>query len=117
MNDTNDENPIDWTVRLDRVRKENQLLFEFVYGGEIDGIISKEASRAFFRASVSAMARAGIVEPSMRGEKLGDSLMCTVVAQALHEARLALLAIQPDLRESLEREVPSTQSGRQPPRL
>jgi hypothetical protein len=116
-NQSDDETPIDWSVRLERVRNENQRLFEFVHGGEIDGTISKEASQAFFRASVSAMNRAGIAGPSMKGEDLGDAVMCTVVAQSLHEGRQALLKVQPDLSARLAAEVPSTRSGRSGPSI
>ena len=103
---------IDWKARLKRVRKENQDLYVFVKDGENNGSISKEGSRAFFAASVAVMKKAGIIQPQLSGEGVDDATICTVGAQASHEARLALLRIHPELRESLNRAVPPSKGGR-----
>lgn len=108
MTDSEEEQTqgIDWQARLDRVHRENQELGLFVMDGKANGTISKEGSRAFFRASVNVMRRAGIIEPQFSGEGVGAPLLCTVGAQANHEARIALLAIHPELAEELNRRVP-----------
>ncbi|MBC7999381.1 MAG: hypothetical protein IAF58_15630 [Leptolyngbya sp.] len=106
------DTPVDWSERLDRLRLENVRLFAFVHGGEENGTVSKEASRAFFRASVAAMHRAGIIKPQMTGDGVSDAVLCTVLTQAHHEARLALLRVQPDLQDALEEAVPSKKPGR-----
>lgn len=116
MDEEDDHNipEIDWQARLKRVRKENQDLYVFVKDGEDGGTISKEASKACFAASVGVMRRGGIIEPQLLGNGVSDDVLCTVVAQANHEARLALLRIQPELKETLDREVPPSRGGRSP---
>jgi len=110
-----------WERRMEQVTQENIRLFEFVHLGVETGRVSEEASKAFFDASVRAMHRAGIVGPAIQREpqlQKGGSdrpLACTVLEQALHEARQALLRIQPELKDALDREAPaSKRDGRSP---
>ena len=109
-----DGSQVEWTKRLDRVRKENQNLYGFIQKGEDDGTISKEASRAFFRASVACMARGGILKPLPPGTPIDEAALCTVVAQANHEGRMALLQLQPELKDQLDHKVPPSKGGRAP---
>ena len=110
--DEETQQQVEWRVRLDKVRRENQDLYVFVQDGEDNGTISKEASRACFRASVDTMRRAGIITPQLNGEGVDDATLCTVVAQANHEARQALLRFHPEIANLLETQVPRPNVGR-----
>ena len=106
---------------MEQVSQENIRLFEFVHLGVETGRVSEEASKAFFDASVNAMRRAGIVGPALERDprllKGGSdrAMVCTVVEQSVHEARQALLRVQPELKEALDREAPpSKRDGRSP---
>jgi|SRR5580704_4879384 hypothetical protein len=110
-----------WEQRLAQMSQEHALLFEFVYGGMENGRVTKEASRAFFKASVDAMHRAGIIgpalgkDPALQEGGVDRAMACTVLEQALHSARLALLRVQPELRDALEREAPPSRRGGRSP--
>jgi hypothetical protein len=109
--DDNPERMVNWAARLAQVQRENFALFDFVETGRELGTISPEASRTFYSTSVRVMRQAGIVNTPT--EQISDATLCTVVAQALHVARCALLAVHPELKESLEEQVPSSRGGRE----
>lgn len=116
MDDEDNDNlpTTEWRTRLKRVRKENEDLYMFVKDGEDSGAISKVAKRASFAASVDVMRRGGIIQPQLSGEGVSDDVLCTVVAQAIHEAKVTLLRFHPELKEAMDQAVPSSRGGRVP---
>ena len=106
MADMDDEPLIDWEARFQQVKRECFELFGFVYSGEQSGEITKETAKAYFRKSVEIQSRAGILYGTT-DDSLDLTALWAVLRQKNHECCKAMLAIQPELRESLEKAVPS----------
>ena len=110
--DEDDEQKAEWASRLKRAKERTLILFGFCYRGRKDGTVSEEAEKASLLASLTVMQNAGIIEPQMGGQYVGDATLCSVMIQADHAAVKALLQVQPELRESLEAVLPSIDAGR-----
>lgn len=111
-NDDNTEESDVWSARLAKVKERHLQLFGFVYRGRKDGTVTKAAEDAYLTAGIEVMQRAGIIEPQLTGTYVGDAVLCSVMAQAQHDAIAALLKIQPEIREALEAAVPPIEHGR-----
>jgi hypothetical protein len=109
--------PIYWERRIEQTTDEYDRLFGFVDEGVRTGRVSKEASKAFFDASLDAKRRAGLLDlllqrdPRVMEGGSDRAMTCTVFEQSVHEGRQALLRVQPELKEALDREAPPSGRG------
>lgn len=102
-----DEQKTYWNKKLDQARRDKETLDLFVMDGRDSGQISKQAASAYFRAAVAVVRRVGL-PLQFGGEYVGDSVLASTMVQSQHEAKLALLAAQPDLEPRIRQLFPSS---------
>ena len=112
---TPDSNPTDGppsNPRLDALRVRHMQIFDFLYYGRKSGRVTSEGLAACSQTLERISAAAGIGSfTKLKPEEVDPAVVCGIVAHAQHQAIVALLEVQPELREEFEKSVPPLPGG------